>query len=341
MTFVKPKTALSIVGVAALLLLPLFSVVKRQSHLSEQNHVSLVEKNQNKVVDIPNDLGERSSADKTEHDYSRIQSETGTAAGNPVPANRQANNADGHDNDEGDILLDSFEDTVNDFPDTPVGQLLQSVIAATEGLGPDAENHYQSVLDELREHHKEAIHHLFEAYDKMEEDRYLDRWKVIDTMAVLGSNLTLEALTSIAGEYIPNERYPGSHDLSSRSEEAMIREAAIRGIEALAKKGNNEAENALFDLTNSSDTAIREIAVLAYIRSGSGDGQRQLELNETLDADDHGLLNLQELSDISLMPQPTDFDETPNEKSVENTTGDHSSPTKQSAEAADLPPIGY
>jgi hypothetical protein len=214
---------------------------------------------------------------------------------------------------KGDVLSASRKSPVWDFPDTALGRHLRTYMAVMEGMGPNAETNYQESLDELRKNAEEATALLFETYQRMEEQRYLDRWKIVDALASLANHGALRALAAIVAAPIPEERYPGVHGRSSRSEEAMIRAAAIRGIEALAQRGVAEADIELLNLIKAPDLAVREKAVLAYLRTGVDRQQRVQELRTILAPEDHWMLQLQEHADVRLMPQPSPADATPSE----------------------------
>jgi hypothetical protein len=195
-----------------------------------------------------------------------------------------------------------------DFPDSPLGRHVRSHMRLIEGICPDAEGRYQASLEALRQDPEAATALLFSAYEQMAELRYLDRWKTVDTLAALGSHASLEALILIAQKPIPDERYPGAHALSSRAEEVMIRRAAIRGLEALARRGMVDAE--LLSLVQAPETAVREMAALAYLRTGIDRQQRLAELREALAPEDHWILKLQDLDDVRRMPQSNPPEET-------------------------------
>ena len=123
------------------------------------------------------------------------------------------------------------------------------------------------------------------------------------------SHASFEALRLIAQEPIPEGRYACAHALSSRSEEVMIRRAAIWGLEDLARRGMLDAETELLGLVQAPDTAVRETAALAYLRTRIDRQQRLAELREAVAPEDHWILKLQDLADVRRMPQPNPRDE--------------------------------
>jgi hypothetical protein len=224
-----------------------------------------------------------------------------------------------------------------DFPDTPLGRRLASHLASIEGTGSDAEAQYQASLDKLRETPEEATELLLNAYENMPEERYLDRWKVVDTISTLQTHASLEALAQIANQAVPEELFPDAHHFSSRAEEELIRAAAIEGLEYLASRGVLEATGELRELVSVNDPVVRETAVRAYQRSG-GDPQ---EIKEALPEENHWMLELQELADVRAMPQVNPVSQLDGGHSSGNApinphTDDASEPVKEQS----LPPEG-
>lgn len=195
-------------------------------------------------------------------------------------------------NDEEDIT-----ESESYFPATIVGELLTENMALTEELGPDAEDNYQKSLEQLRLNPEEAVTLLADAYEKIEEKKYLDRWKMVDTLATITTDHSLQTLSAIARSEVPEEQFPGVHGMNSKSEEIMIRRAAIHGIEALVDNGNPEAEEALLNLTRAKEKNIRQSAILAYIRTGSDTESRKTELKQELPEKDYWMLELKQLTE--------------------------------------------
>ncbi len=205
------------------------------------------------------------------------------------------------DQDPVDVDEENFEGDTDKvepyFPATIVGELLAENMTLTEGLGPDAEDNYQNSLEQLRLNPEEAVTLLADAYEKIEEEQYLDRWKMVDTLATITTDHSLQTLSAIAHSEVPEEQFPGMHGMSSTSEEIMIRRAAIHGIEALVDNGNPEAEEALLNLTRAKEKNIRQSAILAYIRTGSDTESRKTELKQELPEKDYWMLELKQLTE--------------------------------------------
>lgn len=146
----------------------------------------------------------------------------------------------------------------------------------------------------------------------MDSQRYLDRWKIVDTLATLESHETLPALAQVAEQPVQEETLQHDHQFSQQAEEQMIRTSAIQGLEQLARRGVVEAEAEILELTASTDPIVRETAVLAYRRSGPGErAERIAVLEERLPEEHHPLLRIQEVSAVELVPQPEPGSEAP------------------------------
>ena len=236
--------------------------------------------------------------------------------------------------DEADFAVEAEPFDSPDFPDTPLGRRLASHLGAIEGTGPEAEARYQASLEKLRETPEDATELLLNAYENMPAERYLDRWKVVDTLSALQTHASLEALAQIANQPVPEELFPDAHHFSSRAEEELIRTAAIEGLEYLASRGVLEAAGELRELVSVNDPVVQETAVRAYQRSG-GDPQ---EIKEALAEENHWMLELQELADVRAMPQvnQSDGEQSSSAAQPDPRTHDANEPAKEHS----LPPEG-
>ena len=155
-----------------------------------------------------------------------------------------------------------------------------------DGVGASAEASYQESLEELRKHPEASTALLLDAYYLMDERRYYDRWKVVNTLGAMEHEEALDALSLIAGEFMP-EHYaaidtPEIVD-NAAGEEALIRAAAVRGVAYLARNGVDEAKERLLDLVAADDPYVRKVAVLGIPGFGrkSRAGNRENQGNTT------------------------------------------------------------
>lgn len=189
------------------------------------------------------------------------------------------------------------------FPATPLGHALDRHLRLTERLDPNAEQAYAQSLAHLRTNAVAAVRLLTRAYADTPPDRYLDRWKLVDALAGLEHPRALSPLVDIAQAAIPAERYRAT-GFSSRSEELMIRQAAVRGIERLARAGVPAAETALIRVIEGAQHRVRKHAVVAYLRSGPDTAVRKAQLRARLPLSDAWMLDARELAAVRLPGKP-------------------------------------
>lgn len=181
----------------------------------------------------------------------------------------------------------------SDFSDTEAGSRLERHLFAMAALGENAEEEYQASLAELKKFPQESAQTLSEVYQKMGEDRYVDRWKVVHTMAALQNDAAFEPLNSIAKAPIPPEKFPGSHGISSSGQESTIRVTAADGLATLAKNGNSAAEAALLQLaTDKVNVTLRRRAIRGYLAAGGDYEERAQFLKSKIPAGHHRLIHL-------------------------------------------------
>jgi len=198
-----------------------------------------------------------------------------------------------------DSIVDSSSESGAYFPDTPLGRRLSGHMDVVDEVGPDAELLYQDSLQALRQQPEVAVELLSKAYTRVDENVYLDRWKMVDTLSSIETDYALDVLVKIASADIPQEQYPGEHGISSRSEEQMIRRAAVWGMERLANSGNLAATDHLQVLVKAADTNVREGAVLALLRTAINREEKKEQLKSVLAEQDHWMLSLSEHARIT------------------------------------------
>jgi hypothetical protein len=201
-------------------------------------------------------------------------------------------------------------------------------------MGPDARLHYWETLGTLSANPAEATDLLEAAYQGLPEARYLDRWKLVDTLAALEDAVALDALVRIAAEEIPEERYPDGAEFSSHSEETMIRAAAIDGLRRLAQDGVSGAEQALIDVVADAHAGARLAAVVAYRSLGAGAAGELSALEAALSPTDQWMLEVEVAGapPASAYTRPIDAED----PSRPHEAGDADDPD----EWDDLPPLG-
>jgi len=191
---------------------------------------------------------------------------------------------------------------VRDFPDTPVGNMVNNHVGTLVAVGEDAEAKYQASLQQLRSQIPEVVKVIHEAYLKMDTSRYFRRWALVETLRELHSDSTLPILIQIASSLIPPEKW-SDPETSSRDKESHIRVTAVEGIADLAQRGNRSAEQALARFFNHEDLSVRRQAIRGYLSSGQDFRERADYLQKTLPEKDHWLINL-DLTNVKRVPHP-------------------------------------
>ena len=70
-------------------------------------------------------------------------------------------------------------------PDHEVNALIVEAVNRMGGLGDGAEKDYQRALDALRQRGEEAVDVIASEYHALPEERYLDRWSLVQLLAEL------------------------------------------------------------------------------------------------------------------------------------------------------------
>ncbi len=186
---------------------------------------------------------------------------------------------------------------VNIFPDTPLGyHLHEHINEIVDSTGSNAASRYQASLTVLRTNPEAVTVMLEQAYQSLDETLYLDRWKIVDTLASLESEFALDSLATIASESISVEKNRKTREFSTYEEEVMIRTSAIDGIKRLAQAGIVEAYDELFQLVGSGDRSVQLSAVIAYRSLSFVHGNGIEELRTVLASEDEWMLDLEILS---------------------------------------------
>jgi len=184
------------------------------------------------------------------------------------------------------------------FPDTELGQKLKQhirIIALPAENMAEADENYSKSLVELRKTPAEAVKLLDEAYQKIEDRHYFNRWAMVNTLGDLAHAEAYKSLTSIAHTAIPAEKSGDLHHFSSQEEEIIIRVRAVEGLATLAKQGNKDADQTLLDLALNSplNSAIQLRAIKGYLNAGRDTDVRVKTLTRKLDKSLHDVITAQ------------------------------------------------
>ena len=160
--------------------------------------------------------------------------------------------------------------------DKELNGLIVEAVNRMGGAGEDAEDQYQRALEPLRGRAEEAADVLFAEYEALPEDKYLDRWALVHLLSELRHPDTIKALNRIITSRIPGEKAKASHDISTVTEEVMIRTTAVEGLVRLSAEEVEEARSVLLKHAGHRMLSIRRACVQGLMETGSDDDRRAL-----------------------------------------------------------------
>jgi hypothetical protein len=205
---------------------------------------------------------------------------------------------------------DTIETTVVEHPfsfrdsrDKKLNALIVEAVNRMGGTGQDAEDNYRHALDELRKRAEQALQVIVAEYEALPEDRYLDRWSLVQLLSELRRPEVAAALNRIITSRIPAEKARGSHDASTVTEEVIIRTTAVEGVVRLSADGVEEARKILLRHARNRTFSIRRASVQGLLETGDDSDKRELRafLKER---GEQGLVKIKRM-DVSQVPQAT------------------------------------
>jgi hypothetical protein len=164
-----------------------------------------------------------------------------------------------------------------DSPDEKLNALIVEAVNRMGGVGDRAEDDYQRALEPLRERADEVVDVVFAEYGALPEDAYLDRWALVQVLAELRNPKATAMLTRIVTSRIPAEKAKASHDISTVTEEVMIRTTAIEGLVRLSADGVEEARRLLLRHAGHRMLSIRRASVQGLMETGTDADRKELQ----------------------------------------------------------------
>lgn len=186
--------------------------------------------------------------------------------------------------------------------DEGLNALVVEAVNRMGGAGEDAEDRYQRALEPLRERADEAVELVSAEYEALPEESYLDRWSLVQLLSELRNPGAIKALNRIITSRIPGEKAKEAHDVSTVTEEVMIRTTAVEGLVRLSAEGVEEARQVLLRHAKHRRLSIRRACVQGLMETGDDADRRELRalLKERGDED---LLKIKRI-DVRAAPQP-------------------------------------
>ena len=161
-------------------------------------------------------------------------------------------------------------------PDKELNALIVEAVNRMGGVGDRAEDDYRRALEPLRERAEEAVDVVFAEYEALPEDGYLDRWSLVQLLSELRSPKATKILNRIITSRIPAEKAKPSHDISTVTEEVMIRTTAVEGVVRLSADGVEEARKVLLRHAKHRVLSIRRACVQGLMETGTDEDRKEL-----------------------------------------------------------------
>jgi hypothetical protein len=204
---------------------------------------------------------------------------------------------------------DTVEITVVEHPftfrssqDKELNALIVGAVNAMGGVGDDAQLTYERAIGALAERAEEALGVILAEYEAMPEEQYLDRWSLVHLISELRLPGAVKALNRIITSRVPTERAPESHDISTVTEEVMIRTTAVEGVVRLSADGVEEARRVLLRHARNRTFSIRRACVQGLMETGTDEDKRELR-SLLKERGEERLLEIRRM-DVREAPQP-------------------------------------
>ena len=188
------------------------------------------------------------------------------------------------------------------FNENESSRVLRDFLAVMYNQSDNARETYAKALENLRARAEGVVPEIARIEASLREADYPTRFALIFTASELHHPSALPWLRSIALSRIPAERSSNPHSFSTVAEETILRTTAADGIGALARDGNAEAIEALFQCLATPSFSIRRAAVQQLLQSPNIPREH---IAEALPEDQRFLLDLRRL-DIRDVPQVRD-----------------------------------
>jgi len=184
-----------------------------------------------------------------------------------------------------------------------VNSLIVEAVNRMGGVGDDAEEKYRRALEALKSHAGEVIDIVAAEYESLPEERYLDRWSLVQLLSELRDPKAVKVLNGIIASKIPPEKFKESHDFSSVTEEVIIRTTAVDGLAKLSANGVEEARRALLRHSGSRVFSIRRASVQGLMETGTDEDKKELRTKLKAKGEER-LLKIRRV-DVRQVPQAT------------------------------------
>ena len=215
------------------------------------------------------------------------------------------------DDDQRDAPTGAGDDSVEEgalrsvFPDGPAGVLLRTFVEAANSEGEDAQAVYEEALQALRQAPERIAVGIARALGSCPDEDNGLKWTLVHAAAELRDAAALPLLGELVTTPIPPEVSSDPHSYSSVEDETVLRTTAVDGVAELAARGDEQAEEMLFEFLDVPSISIRRAAVQGLLRSPRGEELRD-RIAEYLPRDQRFLLELKatRVEDVEQISDP-------------------------------------
>ena len=189
------------------------------------------------------------------------------------------------------------------FRESPNNLLNEQIVEAINrmgGAGDDAEANYQIALDAMRQNAAEVVSIVAQEYKDLPENKYLDRWSLIQLLTELRHSASLPILDEILSSSIPSEQSNDPHSFTTVGEEVMIRTSAVEALTQISANGNREALELLMRHIQHENFSVKRACIQGYLACGGVNARKTLL--EVLPENDRWILNIRR-EDVRNVPQ--------------------------------------
>lgn len=185
-------------------------------------------------------------------------------------------------------------------PDKELNQRIVDAINQMGGIGESGEKCYQSALDGLARRAKDVIRIAAAEYARLPKNQYLDRWALVQLIAEIKDEVSLEFLDRILSSEIPPEESNDPHSFTTVGEEVMIRTTGVDAVAGIAADGSAKALEVLLRHVRHDNFSVKRASIQGYLAHGGADAAEQLK--KILPERDHYILDIKRI-DVRQAPQ--------------------------------------
>lgn len=198
------------------------------------------------------------------------------------------------------------------FDNSDIGIHLTEHLNMLEDTREGSQERQDKSLEKMRETPELYVEKLTEAYDKVERDNFLDRYKLVHLMENIKTAHALPFLAELAISESPEEiaPYEGDGHINEGQRESLIRMRAVGGLYALAKEGDDEARHVLLEtISTTKDRTVKSDAIWFYLSTSKDIDADKEYLKIVLPETDHQLVTVKLSKIEEIQEQIEAFDE--------------------------------